>query len=86
MCFIFILFHLKGVILNDTVKPVLVASSLKQATCIKQACILFSKWANALKCTCIKQAPILRKQILIIPGACLLQVGLYEYNYGVNLV
>ena len=39
-----------------TVKPVLVATSVKQATCIKQACIQFPKQANTLKCTCLKQA------------------------------
>ena len=44
-----------------TVKPVLVA------TCIKQACIHFPKQANSLKCTCIKHAPTLSEQILIIP-------------------
>ena len=48
------------------VKPVLVATSVKQAACIKQACIQFPKKANTLKCTCIKQAPVLSKQILII--------------------
>ena len=31
------------------VKPVLVATSIKQATCIKQACIQFPKQANMLK-------------------------------------
>ena len=50
-----------------TVKPVLVAISTKRATCIKQACIQFPKQANILKCTCIKQAPVLSKQTLIIP-------------------
>ena len=39
---------------------------LKQATSIKQACIQFSKQANALKWTCIKQAPVLSKQILTV--------------------
>ena len=50
-----------------TVKPVLVATSIKQATCIKQACIQFSKQANTLKCFSIKQAPVLSKQIFIVP-------------------
>ena len=36
-----------------TVKPVFVATSIKQATCIKQACIQFPIQANTLKCTCI---------------------------------
>ena len=48
---------------EHTVKPVLVATSIKQATCIKQACIQFPK----LKCTCIKQASVLSEQILIVP-------------------
>ena len=50
-----------------TVKPVLVATSIKQATCVKQTSIKFPKKANTLKFTCIKQAPILSKQILFIP-------------------
>ena len=50
-----------------TVKPVLVATSIKQATCIKQACIQFPKQTDTLKCTCIKQAPVLSKQILSVP-------------------
>ena len=50
-----------------TVKPVLVSTSIDQATCIKQACIQLPKQANVLKCTCIKQAPVLSKQILIVP-------------------
>ena len=53
--------------LTGTVKPLLVATSIKQATCIKQACIHSPKKANALNCTCIKQAPVLSKHILIIP-------------------
>ena len=43
------------------------ATSIKQATCIKQACIQFPKQAIALKGTCIKQAPVLSKQIMIVP-------------------
>ena len=50
-----------------TVKSVLVATSIKQATCIKQACIQIPKQASTLKCTCIKQVPVLSKQILIVP-------------------
>ena len=41
-----------------TVKPVLLVASIKQATCIKQACILFLEKAKMLKCTCINQACI----------------------------
>ena len=52
---------------KTTVKPVLVATSIKQATCIKQACSLFPKQANTVKHTCIKQTLVLSKQILIIP-------------------
>ena len=54
-------------LLSNTVKPVLVATSIKQATCIKQACFQFPKQEDSLKCTCIKQAPVLSKQILIVP-------------------
>ena len=43
-----------------TVKPVLVA------TYIKQAYIQFRQNANTLKSTCIKQAPVLSKHILTI--------------------
>ena len=50
-----------------TVKPVLVATSIKQATCIKQACSQFPKKLNTLKCICIKQASVLSKNILFIP-------------------
>ena len=49
------------------VKPILVATSIKQATCIKQAYSQFPKMENTLKCTCIKQAPVLSKHILFIP-------------------
>ena len=36
------------------VKLVLVATSIKQATCIKQTCIQFPRKENTLKCACIK--------------------------------
>ena len=52
---------------QHTVKPVLVAISFKQATCIKQAPVQFPKRADTLKCTCIKQAPVVSKHILIVP-------------------
>ena len=45
---------------SGTVKPVLVATSIKQSTCTKQAHIQFPKQANRLKRTCIKQAPVLK--------------------------
>ena len=51
----------------NTVKPVIVAISVKQATCIKQAWLQFPKKANLLKFTCIKQALVLSKHIWIIP-------------------
>ena len=35
------------------IKFILMVTSIKQATCIKQACIHFTNMANALKCTCI---------------------------------
>ena len=50
-----------------TVKPVLVADSMKQTTCLKQACIQFPKQAKYIEMYLIKQAPVLSKQILIIP-------------------
>ena len=50
-----------------TVKPVSVATSIKQAACIKQACSQFPKKQNILKCTCIKQAPVLSKHNLFAP-------------------
>ena len=55
-------------LLGHTVKPVIVATSIKQATCIKQAWLQFPKKANLLKFTytCIKQAPVLSKHIWII--------------------
>ena len=53
--------------ISNIVKPVLVATSIKQATCIKQACIQFPKQANTVKCTCIKKAPVFNKQILNVP-------------------
>ena len=37
------------------------------ATSIKQACIQFLSQANTLKYMCIKQAPVLSEQTLIIP-------------------
>ena len=50
-----------------TVKPVLVVTFIKQATCNKQACIQFPKKTNTLKYTCVKQAPVLSRHILISP-------------------
>ena len=49
---------------RNSVKPILVATSIKQATYIKQAYIQLPQQANKLKGTCIKQAPVL---ILVIP-------------------
>ena len=47
----------------NTVKTVLVATS-----CIKTAFTDFPpKNENTVKCTCIKQAPVLSQHILIIP-------------------
>ena len=50
-----------------TVKPVLVATSIKQATCIKQASVQFPWRVTTLKSTCIKQAHVFSKHILIVP-------------------
>ena len=59
-----------NILLLEIVKTVLVATSVKQAACIKQACIQFPKQGNTPKCTCIQQilvpVPVLSKQILII--------------------
>ena len=55
--------RLKNDLTYNTVKPVLVATSIKQATCIKQASVKVPKGANTSKCTCIKQAPVLSKHI-----------------------
>ena len=52
---------------HNSLKPVLVATAIKEATCIKQASSRLRKVTNALKCTCIKQAPVSSKQILNIP-------------------
>ena len=67
----------------NPVKPVLVATSIKQATCIKQACNQIPKQASTLKCTCIKQAPVLSKQILIVPW-CLLNTGWTVFDWAFN--
>ena len=53
--------------ISYTVKPVLEATSIKQPTCIKQARIQFPNQANTPQRTCIKQAPVLSKQILTVP-------------------
>ena len=53
-------------VFTRTVKLALVAISVKLAVYIKQACIHFTKKANTPKCTCIKQAIVLSKHILII--------------------
>ena len=57
-------------------------TSIKQVTNIKQACIHFTKMANALKCTCIKQAPVLNYPF----GAYLIQIGLdlYIWSYDIG--
>ena len=56
----------KGCLKHYTVKPFIVAPSVKQAACIKQAWFQFPKKANLLKFICIKQAPVLSKYIWII--------------------
>ena len=48
---------------------------------LKFYCIPFPTQANPLKCTCIKQAPVLRRQILIIPR-CLLTTGWTVFILG----
>ena len=59
--------------MDHTGKPVLVATSIKQATWIKQACIQFPQQANILKCTCFKQAPVFSR--FWLPVRCLLNTG-----------
>ena len=50
-----------------TVKPVLVATSIKQATCIKRPVFRFPVMTYKYNFTCIKQAPGLSKHFLAIP-------------------
>ena len=54
------------------------ATSVKQATWVKQAWILFPKKANILKytCTCIKQAPVFKQAEFDYPS------GAYLYRLG----
>ena len=59
---------------------------IKQATCINQACVHTPKKANTLKCTCIKQAPVLtllRKDRPILYGtlAVLGAIGLSKQSF-----
>ena len=62
------------------VKPVLVTTSIKQATCIKQACVQFSEKANMLQHTCIKQAPVLSKHFWLSLRCLLNTVWTVIYN------
>ena len=48
------------------VKLVFVATSLKQAACIEQACIHFPKRAKSLKSIYFKEALVVCKHVLII--------------------
>ena len=56
--------HLKDA---NTVKPALVASSIKQATCIKRPVFRFPIMTDKNKMTCIKQAPVLSKHFSFLP-------------------
>ena len=69
--------ELRNHVKTNTVKPVLVATSIKRATCIKQACGQFLKKEHTLKCTYIKHASVLSKYNFYPLGACLIHVGLY---------
>ena len=61
-----------------TVKPVLVATFIKQATCLKRPVFPFPVVSNKYKHTCIKHVPALSKHFFKYPlGACLIQVGLH---------
>ena len=53
---------------QNTVKHVLVAISIKQATCIKRPVFWFPIKTNKYKCTCIEQAPALSKHFSVIPS------------------
>ena len=70
---------------ENTVKPVLVATSINQAACIKQACFHFPKKANTWKCTyinCIKQSPVLNvgQQTTLLSCRASHGVNLYEVS------
>ena len=59
------------------VKPVLVTTSIKQATCIKQACVQFPKQANTIEMYLYEASTCLKQADFDCPfGACLIQVGL----------
>ena len=51
-----------------TVKPVIVANSAKQATCIKRPVFRFLITTNKYKCTSTKQAPALSLRCLLNTG------------------
>ena len=51
--------------ITTTIKTVLMATFIKHTTCIKQSCNDIPKQANTLKCTRIKQAPVLNKHIFV---------------------
>ena len=51
----------------NTIKLLIVATSIKQTTCIKQAWIQLPNNAITLNFTCIMQAPVLSEHFLIIP-------------------
>ena len=61
-----------------TVKPVLVATSVKQAACIKQACIYVPKKDKYIETYLYKASTCLRQaHFYYASGACFIQVGLY---------
>ena len=51
----------------NTVKPVLVATCIKQATCITRPVFRFPIKTNKFICTYIKEAPALSKHFSVIP-------------------
>ena len=57
-----------------TVKPVLVATTIKQAICIKQVQIDLPKLADAPECTCNLASTCLNQAHFDYP--CIVQVGL----------
>ena len=65
-----------------TTKPVSVATSDKQATCIKQACIHFLKKASILNCTTIHSYPIFSTRYSIMCKVYTGYCGTSEIEHG----
>ena len=59
----------------NTVKPGLVATSIKQATCIKQAPIQFPEQANAFKCVPVLSKHLSSASRFLLSLRCLFNTG-----------